>query len=81
MWGGWWCVDLLLGHLLNNLILFKGLFPIASIKGDSVGGDDGVAGDAVGHDPHPVLVRSWDVETLHSTSRTKLMPSGKHEKL
>ena len=28
----------------------------------------------MGHDPHPVLVRSGDVETLNSTNRAKFVP-------
>ena len=73
------CLLLILWHFLQNFILSKWLLPVAPIKHDSVGADDGVAGDAVRHDPHPILVGPRNVETLDTTHRTKLVPGDKNK--
>ena len=63
-----------LGHVLDSVVCLDGLLPVLPIEHHKLLCGDGVAGDAVGHHPHPVLVGARGVETLHSAHATEPVP-------
>ena len=66
-------IYLVFWHFLDGSLRLEGLLPIATLEVDHFFISNRARGDAVRHHTNSVLVWSWNVETLNSTNRTKLM--------
>ena len=65
--------DLFFRHFLDEIVRLEGFLPLVPLEVDDFSISNCSRGDAVRHHTNPVLVRSWNVETLNSTHRTKFV--------